>query len=170
MTFDEQAFLPLSATTTLSTNSVATMTATMTTTTSAAQQPTANYDYRAELDQITKAIETNLKSKIETALQQLDEKFEQKLQQIEQSVDQKLQCLELMANAQAELKLTQANQAKDIEKLTKTWTTLCNRLPTLRIASSTSLTFSPPQRCRTALGNHNENLMNKPSTPTMTPT
>jgi len=119
MTFDKQAFPPLSTTTTLSTNSAATTIATTTSTTSEVQQPTATYDYRAELDCIMQEIETKLKNKIETALQQLDEKFEQKLKQIEQSVDQKLQCLELMANVQAELKLTQANQAKDIEKLTK---------------------------------------------------
>jgi len=64
-------------------------------------------------------IKTNLKAKLANALAQLDQKFKQKLKQIEQSVDQKLQCLKPIAMAQAELQLTQANQARDIKQITK---------------------------------------------------
>jgi len=90
------------------------------TTTSLVSSTTADaYDYRAELQKIMNEIETTLKAKIESALAQLDEKFEQKLKQIEQNIEQKLQKLDPIALAQAKLQSTQANQARDLEQITK---------------------------------------------------
>jgi len=121
MTYDESAFPPLNKNTnkTMDATSKAQPSKALATPTPATSTP-ATYNYHTELQCITQEIEMSLKAKLADTLTQLNEKFEQKLRQIiEQNVDQKLQHLKPIATAQAELQHTQANQAKDIEQITK---------------------------------------------------
>jgi len=159
MTFDEASFPPLNNNTnntaTATTNATSTANSSKSTAstssnsiTSAATHETAPYDYRAELQRITEEIETTLKGKIESALTQLDEKFEQKLKQIETNVDQKLQQLEPIATAQVNLQTTQANQARDIELLTKNMNYLMKQVANIadRIKQFTMVPNNPTLR------------------------
>jgi len=89
------------------------------TTPTTATPPAQQYDYQAELTQITNKIENNLKAKLETALSQMDKQFAQKLQQIKHKVEEKIQRLDPITTAQTKLQTTQENQARDLKQITK---------------------------------------------------
>jgi len=77
------------------------------------------YDYCAELNQITKELETMTKTKFENAITQLDTKFTQCLDQIDQKFECYLHQMEPIAKVSATLQTTQDNQACDISQLTQ---------------------------------------------------
>jgi len=112
VSFDEATFPPLNNNKQDTTNTTNTNTTSTMKPTEEAQPPVQQYDYHADLEKITKEIETTLKAKIETALSQMDEKFEKRLQQIEQNVELKLQQLDPIA-------IAQDKQAHELELLTK---------------------------------------------------
>ncbi len=88
------------------------------TTTATSTASASEYDYRAELDRLTKELETTMQTKFEHAIAQLDAKFTQRLDQLEQKFEHYLRQMEPIAKFPATLQTAQDNQARDISKLT----------------------------------------------------
>jgi len=112
VSFDEKLFPPLQqkqpAQTTTSQPSNSDMA--MTTATS------STYDYHAELDRITKELETTMQTKFENAIMQLDAKFNQRLDQIDQKFEQYFCQMEPLTKNYAALQTLQDNHAQTLAR------------------------------------------------------
>jgi len=100
-----------------------TTTPTVTTTAASAQV----YDYKKELDRISKEVETTLQAKFNAAIANL----QRSMDNLEQKVDQKLQQhMEKLQATQAD-KTTQEEHSQCLEQLTKMFGTLVGQIKTL---------------------------------------
>jgi len=119
MTYDETAFPPLAMAQSTKNTPQTPNSMTLMNTTTTATTPMAPYDYHAKLRHITNKIKTNLKSKFEMALAQLDAKLAQKLDQMENKFDHQFQQLAPLSTSYTELKATRADHTRNLTELTK---------------------------------------------------
>ena len=77
------------------------------------------YDYRAELDRITKELETTMQTKFETAIAQLDVQFNQRLDQLDQKFERYFRQMEPLIKNYATIQTSQENHAHDFSQMTK---------------------------------------------------
>ncbi len=77
------------------------------------------YDYHAELDRITKELETTLQTKFENAIAQLNAKFNQRLDQLNQKFEQYFRQMEPLTKNYAALQTMKDNHAHDFSQMTK---------------------------------------------------
>jgi len=115
VSFDDKSFPPLQQKQPEQTQT--TQQPQLTTATSTASETA--YDYRADLDRITKELETTMKTKFETAIAQLDAKFAQRLDQIEQKFERYMRQMEPFAKSYAAHQTTVETHSNDIGQLTK---------------------------------------------------
>jgi len=88
---------------------------------------TLPFDYQAELDQISKEVQTTLQAKFDVAIAN----FQKSIENIDIKVEQKIQhCMEKLHTTQAD-KATQENHTQQLEQLTIMLKMLVSQINTL---------------------------------------